>query len=60
MKNIKDTDEQLKFLEERNNDFLERVKSYGFDSIQEYINFQEELFYHQVNRNRKYPVGCDC
>ena len=53
-------DETLKFLEDMHNRFLNRIKDYGFDTIEEYREAGEFLFNYQIMRSRRYPVTSDC
>ncbi len=50
-------DETIRFLEEISNAFLERIKSYGFESVEEY-NLSNEIYF-ATRSEHKYPLGSD-
>ena len=54
----KEKDEVLKFLETIHNNYLERVKEWGYNTIEEFEIASENYFIYRCSD--KYPVHCDC
>ncbi|MFA5953894.1 MAG: hypothetical protein WC812_04845 [Candidatus Pacearchaeota archaeon] len=52
----KENDEMINSLENHYNNFLKRIKNYGFENMEEYENTINS-FEPSIN---KYPVNCDC
>jgi|APSaa5957512622_1039677.scaffolds.fasta_scaffold537455_1 hypothetical protein len=53
-------DEVLEHLENMNNNFMKRIKNYGFETVEEYITAGEDFCFYLYNRSSRYPVTCDC
>ena len=53
-------DEIADHLKEMHNNFLKRIKLYGFENIEEWERGNREYFRFRYQRSTRYPVTSDC